>query len=152
MEQGLEWTNGWTGTEWTISGWTFTEDMVAEYFGFVYLITNKKNGKKYIGKKFFTSGKTKQVKGKKKRYRVPSDWQTYYGSNAKLIEDVIQYGKENFSREILHICKSKGECSYLEAKEQFIRGVLESDDYYNTWIMVRVRKSHIKGINENKRR
>jgi hypothetical protein len=60
---------------------------------------------------------------------------------------VLQYGPENFKREILHLCKSKGVCGYLEAKEQFINNVLESDDYYNTWIMVRVRKSHIKDYN-----
>jgi hypothetical protein len=60
---------------------------------------------------------------------------------------VLSLGHENFSREILHLCRSKGECGYLEAKEQFIRGVMESEDYYNTWIMVRVRKSHIKDYN-----
>jgi len=53
---------------------------------------------------------------------------------------------DNFKREILHLCKSKGVCGYLEAKEQFVNSVLENDDYYNTWIMVRVRKSHLKGI------
>jgi len=62
------------------------------------------------------------------------------------MKDVLELGHENFSREILHLCRSKGECGYLEAKEQFVRGVMESEDYYNTWIMVRVRKSHIKGL------
>jgi hypothetical protein len=113
----------------------------------VYQITNLTNGKKYIGKKFFYSAKTKQVKGKKKKYKAPSDWQTYYGSSDNLKQDVLQLGQECFRREILHLCQSKGECGYLEAKEQFIRGVMESDDYYNTWIMVRVRKSHIKDYN-----
>jgi hypothetical protein len=64
-----------------------------------------------------------------------------------LQKDVLQLGHEKFVREILHLCKSKGECGYLEAKEQFVRGVMESEDYYNTWIMVRVRKSHIKEYN-----
>jgi hypothetical protein len=112
----------------------------------VYLITNETNGKKYIGKKFFYSAKTKQVKGKKKRYKVSSDWQTYYGSNTELQKDATIVGHDKFKREILHLCVSKGDCGYLEAKEQFVRGALESDDYYNTWIMVRVRKSHLKGI------
>ena len=124
----------------------FTEEMIGENYGFVYCITNTTTGKKYIGKKFFYSSKTKQVKGKKKRLKVSSDWQTYYGSNEELKKDVIIHGQEAFVREILHLCKSKGECGYLEAKEQFTKGVLESDNYYNTWIMVRVRKSHIKGL------
>jgi hypothetical protein len=124
----------------------FVEEMIGENYGFVYCITNTTTGKKYIGKKFFYSSKTKQVKGKKKRLKVSSDWQTYYGSNEELKKDVIIHGQEAFVREILHLCKSKGECGYLEAKEQFVNGVLESDNYYNTWIMVRVRKSHIKGL------
>jgi hypothetical protein len=124
----------------------FTEEMIGENYGFVYCITNTTSGKKYIGKKFFYSSKTKQVKGKKKKIKVSSDWQTYYGSNEELKKDVIIHGQEAFVREILHLCKSKGECGYLEAKEQFVNGVLESDKYYNTWIMVRVRKSHIKGL------
>jgi hypothetical protein len=124
----------------------FTEDKIGEDYGFVYVITNQVTGKKYIGKKFFYSSKTKQVNGKKKKIKVSSDWQTYYGSNEELKKDVIMHGKEFFRREIIHLCKSKGVCGYLEAKEQFINGALESDSYYNSWIMVRVRKSHIKGL------
>lgn len=134
------------GLNWQYDGKDFTEDLIGDNYGFVYQITNLTNGKKYIGKKFFYSAKTKQVKGKKKKIKVQSNWQTYYGSSDILQKDVLQYGHEQFVREILHLCKSKGECGYLEAKEQFVRGVMESDDYYNTWIMVRVRKSHIKGL------
>ena len=126
----------------------FTEDLIGDNYGFVYQITNLTNGRKYIGKKFFYSAKTKQVKGKKKKIKVFSDWQTYYGSSAELSKDVLLLGHESFSREIIYLCQSKGECGYLEAKEQFVRGVMESDDYYNSWIMVRVRKSHIKGYND----
>jgi len=131
---------------WNYNGTEFTEEMIGDNYGFVYLITNKLTGKKYIGKKFFYSSKTKVVKGKKKKIKVSSDWQTYYGSSAEVTKDVLQLGQENFSREIIYLCKSKGECGYLEAKEQFLKGALECDDYYNTWIMVRVRKSHIKGL------
>ncbi len=135
------------GLNWTYNSVEFTEDLIGDNYGFVYQITNLANNKKYIGKKFFYSTKTKQVKGKKKKVKVSSDWQTYYGSSDTLQKDVLQYGLENFKREIIHLCKSKGECGYLEAKEQFTNNVLESDDYYNTWIMVRVRKSHIKDYN-----
>mgnify|MGYP003350986955 CR=1 FL=1 len=131
---------------WTYKQVIFTEDMIGDNYGFVYVITNLITNKKYIGKKFFYSSKTKQVKGKKKRFKVSSDWQTYYGSNEELKKDVIIHGKENFKREILHLCLTKGTTGYLEAKEQFLNCVLENENYYNTWIMVRVRDSHIKGL------
>jgi Putative endonuclease segE, GIY-YIG domain len=131
---------------WKYKGTDFTEEQIGENYGFVYCITNLTNNRKYIGKKFFYSSKTKQVKGKKKKIKVASDWQSYYGSSEELKKDVTMHGKEMFEREIIHLCLTKGTCGYIEAKEQFIRGVLETDDYYNTWIMVRVRNSHIKGL------
>ena len=133
---------------WQYKDKDFTEEQIEDSYGFVYVITNLETNQKYIGKKLFWFSKTKQVKGKKKRIKVPSDWQTYYGSSDELQKDVIMYGQDKFRREILHLCKSKGECSYLEAKEQFANNVMESNDYYNNWIMVRVRKSHIKDYNE----
>jgi hypothetical protein len=136
------------GIAWTYNGKEFTEDMIGENYGFVYLITNLVSGRKYVGKKFFYSSKTKQVNRKKKKFKVASNWQTYFGSSDILLKDVILYGEEKFSREIIHLCRSKGECGYLETKEQFQRSVLESDDYYNTWIMCRVRTSHIKDYND----
>jgi hypothetical protein len=133
---------------WTMNGKPFElgELTHKEIYGFVYLITCKTTKKQYIGKKFFWSSKTKQVKGKKKRSKVESDWKTYYGSNKILIEDVASKGEDNYIREILHLCKTKGECNYLEAYEQFTRKVLIGDDYYNEWIMVKVHRSHIKGL------
>jgi hypothetical protein len=138
------------GLSWKYNNEDFEETLIGDSYGFVYQITNLENDKKYIGKKLFYFSKTKQVKGKKKRIKVPSDWQTYYGSNKELQNDVTILGEDKFLREILHLCKSKGECSYLEAKEQFQRNVMEGDGYYNTWIMVRVRKSHIKDYNVRK--
>jgi hypothetical protein len=135
------------GVTWKFEGSDFTESQIGEFYGFVYLITNLQTDKKYIGKKFFYSARTKVLKGKKKRYKIASDWQTYYGSNTELQNDVKTLGEQMFLREILYLCKTKGECGYVEAKEQFNRTVLETDDFYNTWIMVRVRKSHIKEYN-----
>jgi len=134
---------------WVYKDVEFTEEQIGDAYGFVYCITNLTNRKKYIGKKFFYSIKSKQVKGKKKRFKVSSDWQTYYGSNTELQNDVKLLGEDNFKREILYLCKTKGQCGYLEAKEQFSRMVLEGEEYYNTWIMVRVHKKHLKAFLKN---
>jgi hypothetical protein len=120
--------------------------------GFVYIITNTLTNRKYIGKKLAKFSKTtyKTVKlknGTKKRKRIrskiDSDWQDYYGSSPNLTADIEQLGKQHFTREILYYCHSKAECSYVEAREQFARRVLESDEYYNGHIQVRVHGSHI---------
>lgn len=122
--------------------------------GFVYLITNTISNRKYIGKKLakFARTTTKTVtlkngtkKKKKVRSKIDSDWMDYYGSSIELNKDVESLGKENFTREILFFCKSKAECSYIEAREQFARRVLESTDYYNNNIMCRIHGSHILG-------
>jgi hypothetical protein len=138
--------------------WYYENQLVTEisedYIGFVYIITNLTTDKKYIGKKLAKFAKTtyKVVKlknGTKKRKRIrgkiESDWQEYYGSNDELNKDVITLGKENFRRDILYFCKTKSECSYIEAREQFSRRVLESNDYYNGHIQVRVHGKHIIG-------
>ena len=117
-----------------------------EYEGFVYLITNLTNNRKYVGKKSSKFKTTKPpLKGKKNRRRghKESDWRDYWGSSDKLNEDVEALGPKNFTREILYFCKSRGEMSYLEAKEQFDRRVLETDEYYNGIINVRVGGSKI---------
>jgi hypothetical protein len=113
--------------------------------GFVYKITNTITGKQYIGKKLFTAAGRKQVKGKRKRIRVESNWRDYYGSNKELLHDVATHGREHFHREILHLCTTKGQCSYFEAKEHFQHSVLEHPDlYYNDWIMCRIHRKHLK--------
>jgi hypothetical protein len=115
------------------------------YIGFVYLITNEVNGRQYIGKKLLKKTRTKKVKGKRnKKVVTDSDWRDYYGSNAALKEDVVRLGSENFKRTILKLCKSKGTCNYWEAKYQIQHEVLESNSFYNDWIMVKVHRSHIK--------
>ena len=89
--------------------------------------------------------KLKNGKKKRKKIRgtIDSDWMTYYGSSPELSRDVAELGIDNFTREILYYCKSKAECSYIEAREQFARRVLETDEYYNGHIQVRVHGSHI---------
>ena len=109
-------------------------------YGFVYLIENLVNGRKYIGKKLFFFKGFKTVKKKKKRILVESDWKTYYGSSNALQKDLDELGKDNFRREILHICKSKSECSYLEMQEQVERKAILSPEYYNDQIRVRVTR------------
>ena len=132
---------------------TLIESLPEDCVGFVYLITNKQSGRRYIGKKLAKFSRTtyrmvKLKNGKKKRKKIrgkiESDWQTYYGSNTELNADVARLGIDNFAREVLYYCSSKAECSYIEAREQFRHRVLESDDYYNGQISVRVHGSHIK--------
>ena len=130
---------------WTYQGREVTEDEIESHTGFVYLITNLTNNKKYVGKKLFKSTRTKTIKGKRKKVKSDSDWRDYYGSNAILKEDVKRLGPENFKREILKLCKSKGTANYFEMKYQIQFEVLERpDEYYNEWIIVKVHRSHIK--------
>jgi hypothetical protein len=136
--------------------WLYNNQEISELpdncVGFVYLITNLTNDRKYVGKKLSKFSKTtyKTVtlkngtkKKKKIKSKIDSDWLVYYGSSIELNKDVELLGKENFRREILFFCKSKAECSYIEAREQFTRRVLETTDYYNGQISVRVHGSHI---------
>jgi len=132
------------------SNWIHKDNIVNELpkgcEAFVYLITNKKNGMKYVGKKLAKFKTTKPpLKGKKNKRRgtKESDWREYWGSSDHLKDDVEKYGEDNFIREILYFCPSRGVASYLEAKEQFDRQVLLSDDYYNGIINVRVGGSKI---------
>ena len=131
---------------------TTVETLPEDCVGFVYIITNKISGRKYIGKKLAKFSKTTYktvklkngtMKKKKIRSKIDSDWREYYGSSPALSKDIAELGSENFTREILFYCKSKSECSYIEAREQFNHKVLESNDWYNGHIQVRVHGSHI---------
>jgi|TARA_B110000977_G_scaffold60790_1_gene82537 hypothetical protein len=130
--------------------WTYQnkkiEDLPTDCEGFVYLITNLTNDRKYIGKKLARFKTTKPpLKGRKNKRRgtKESDWRSYWGSSDKLLADVETLGEDKFTREILHFCPSRGVLSYIEAKEQFDRRVLETDEYYNGIINVRVGSSKI---------
>jgi hypothetical protein len=128
---------------WTYNGEHF-EAPSEEHYGFVYIITNLSTGRMYIGKKLFWFKKIKTLKGKRKRYLAESDWKTYYGSSVAVQKDVKEIGQDQFKREILHLCKSKGECSYYEAFEQMSRAVLLNPNlYYNDWVICRVHRKHI---------
>ena len=134
---------------WLYDGEEFTSEMIGDYVGFVYVITNKSNRKKYVGKKLFKSKrKLPPLKGKTRRRIkvVESDWQDYFGSSDEVKLLVEEHGRDNFIREILHLCNTKGEMGYMEAKEQFDRNVLLDDTYYNGIIQCKIHRSHVKGL------
>ena len=115
------------------------------YHGFVYMITNTTNGKKYIGQKQFFSMKSKKHNGKKIKVTIESNWRQYYSSSTELKNDIKLIGKEHFKREILCLCISKNQLNYMEAKYQFLYGVLEDESWYNKWINVKCGFSNIRG-------
>lgn len=138
---------------WLYQGLEFTEDMVEDYEGFVYVITNNTNGKKYIGRKFFTFSKTKYkvvtqkngIKKKKKlKSSVESDWVDYYGSSKLLLADIELLGKEKFTREIIMLCSNRSQCSYYESKEIFTTDAILSDQFYNDYVQCRISGNHLR--------
>ena len=134
---------------WLYNGEEFTSEMIDNSVGFVYIITDKSNDKKYVGKKLFQSKrKLAPLKGKtRKRTKImESDWMDYFGSSEEVKALVEEKGGENFIREILHLCNTRGEMSYLEAKEQFDRNVLLDDSYYNGIINCKIHRTHVKGL------
>jgi len=128
--------------------WQLPEDWSPQdVYGFVYLITNLETNQKYVGKKFFWSKKTLPItktRKRRKRLLVESDWKDYWGSSKHLQEDVNKQGENKFHREILHLCKTKAECAYMETKEQFDREVLLTDEYYNGIINCRIGGASVK--------
>ena len=131
----------------------FDSDDVGDYFGFVYLITNKSNQRQYIGRKYFWS--FRKPPGKKRKVKQESDWKKYYGSCPELKDDIKKYGKEFFSREILSLHKTKGTCNFEETKQLFLNNVLqESLDsgipaYYNSNILGRYMRKDYGNFSKN---
>ena len=132
-------------TAWLYRGKPFNAEDAENWVGFVYRITNTVNGKQYIGKKVFSFKRSKKIKNsiRKKRFQVVSDWETYYGSNKQLHEDIQKHGPEWFTREIIRLCKTKSECSYFELKEQMAVDAILRDDYYNIWISAKIHQFKI---------
>lgn len=136
---------------WYFEGKEFTQDDIGSWVGFVYLITDLENDKKYIGKKQFFNKKTlPPLKGmKKKRKKVTeSDWQDYFGSNEKIKALVEEHGRDRFKREILKLCRSTSEMTYWETKLQFQFDVLLDDTFYNDYIQCRISGSHLRALKD----
>lgn len=132
---------------WIFNGVPVDSIDIKTYPAFVYQITNLQNGKYYIGYKQTSFAKTKQVKGKKKKTQVESDWRDYWSSSDELKADVLTFGPDNFKREILYFCYSKSMASYLELREQIDRRVMENPDKtYNGIVNARVSKNHLKNV------
>ena len=131
---------------WIYQNSEFTEDQINAHIGFVYIIKNLQTGRCYIGKKLFWFSKTRTIKGKKKREKVLSDWPKYWSSSEELVGDVEKHGEENFTREILYLCGSKGALNYMELREQILRNVLvKPDEWYNGFVGGRIHRSHVIG-------
>ena len=139
--------------QWKHKGKPFTTEDIGDYIGFVYIVTDLTNNMKYIGKKnFYSRTKLKPLKGqKRKRTKISeSDWQTYHGSSDEVKTLVEEHGSERFDREIIHLCKGKGEMSYLEMKEQIVRDVLlKPDEYYNAFVGGKIHRNHVKNLCTN---
>jgi hypothetical protein len=127
---------------WIYNNEPFT-DNCHNHFGFIYCITNKLDGKKYIGKRLFSKAAYKNVKGKRKKIRKESDWREYFGSGSRLQAAIEKEGKENFSREILRFCDSRGECNFWELYEIMRRKAIRSPEYYNDWWKGTISRKHL---------
>jgi len=136
--------------DWIYDGEVFTSEMIGDYIGFVYVLTNIETGRKYIGQKRFIRKVTRApLKGQKRKRRsiVESDWKTYCGSSDVVKTIVEASGIDAFHREIIHLCKAKGELNYMEAKEQFDQEVLlKPDEFYNGIIQCRINRLHVQGM------
>ena len=134
---------------WTYNGNVFDSEDILDNYGFIYRITNTTNGHDYVGRKYFTTIKKRPpLKGKKNKRRetVETDWKEYWGSSPRLQEDISKLGKDKFTREIIHLCKSRGETNYMEAYYQFTEGVLLRENNYNGIIQIKLGKNSVKDV------
>ncbi len=124
---------------WLYEGEPFTSDDIGDFFGFVYRITNLQSGRQYIGRKYFYQ--KRKPTGSKRRVTSESNWKRYYGSSAELKQDVKEYGRDNFRREIISLHTTKGWVNYEETRQLFLNNVLSEDEnYYNSNILGRYMK------------
>ena len=134
---------------WTYNSKLFDSEDIQDNYGFIYRITNITNGHDYVGRKYFTTIKKRPpLKGKKNKRRetVETDWKEYWGSSPRLQADIDRLGKDKFTREIIHLCKSRGETNYMEAYYQFTEGVLLREDNYNGIIQIKLGKNSVKDV------
>jgi hypothetical protein len=119
------------------------EDMPADTFGFIYVVTHVPTGKSYIGKKSLYHNVKKALTKKelaeqtgpgrkptKKVVQKESDWKTYYGSAKPILEFIKDGKQEEFTREILELVPNKKLLTYYECKYLFQLGVLEHPEKY----------------------
>ena len=138
-------------TDWTLDGRRFTSADIGSFYWFVYRITNLTNGHDYIGRKYFkTVRKLNPLKGFKRKRKVSkeTDLQEYWGSSNRLTEDIEKLGKENFKRQIICLCKTRGDTNYMEAKIQFDENVLLNENNYNGIIAVKIGVGSVKNLAE----
>lgn len=128
---------------WTYNDGPVTDEVVGNAYGFVYIIENLTDGRRYIGRKYLTKAAYKTVRGKRKRIRKASDWETYWGSNKTLLEDVKHHGEDNFTRTIVRFCSNRTECAYWETHYIFTLGALLSDAFYNEWVTCKISKRNL---------
>ena len=131
---------------WYYKDSVFESEHIGDYVGFVYLIERLRDGKKYIGKKLFGSKRVLTRGGKKRKVHKESDWKSYFGSNAELVESVQAEGQEGFKRVILYLCNSKGVMSYLELKEQILSDALLREDYFNSFVGGKIHSKHVREL------
>lgn len=133
-------------SEWTYQGQPFDPAEATNWFGCVYVITNLDNNRKYIGRKCFTAAGRKTIKGKVKKIRKDSDWQTYFGSSDELKADVVKLGEDRFTREIIKLVKTRGELNFWETKHIFDAEAILRSSYYNGWVSCKIHSGHVKSL------